>query len=247
MLRSCYSVNMRFFRDDPTQTLVHWYHCRDNVIDLPFPTVFTSRNWEEDPGANGDGLGEVYDSPRVWRDGSQVGNAQGTNFCGTEEMFSNGVDLPPVPPVPINDVGTPICCNRPSGPILSDLCGNCPTLSWSQYTIRIPAVGGPAPCFNTAGDWTVFREFGNPCQWQSVNIPLGMGTDAIMSITLHRDLVDAWVVAITVVGTGIFAALFYSNLASPDCIHNTTLNYVPFSSIPGPCTWPATLEVRMPI
>ena len=103
---------MRFY-SDPAAPLVdvQWYFVPRGTPFIGMSTPFCSRNWELDVGWDANQLGEVFGAPRIWRNGSKVGNAPGTGPpCGHAAAWLNGQVLPPAPPVPVNDLGTPLCC-----------------------------------------------------------------------------------------------------------------------------------------
>jgi hypothetical protein len=108
LLRSCYTCKMRFFRDDPRTTDVRWFFT--DRPPLPFPTIFTSRNWfgecDEPPL-----LGEIEPWNNVYTNGSPSVSVPLRGLCGSEQDFAEGRSLPPEAPVVIGDDGFPVCCN----------------------------------------------------------------------------------------------------------------------------------------
>lgn len=160
-LRSCYSTDCQWTEDGVTGTIV-WYFCENGAAALPFPTVFNSKNWDERQ-VGWSGVGEVYLADRPYRDGSVVGDAPGTGPpCGTADQWLNG--QPTVWPevTPVNELGTPICCN----PVPD--CNHCPrggTPPWIRLTATHSAGGGIA----TEGIWIL--DYIGHCTWRS-KIPI---------------------------------------------------------------------------
>lgn len=118
LLRSCYSTKMRFFRDHPEiETLVHWYFCEPDAKVFPYRTVFNSGNWWSDKTQDG-ALGEIAGAARPWRNGQPPAPYDGQDFCGSPDMFLNGVGSPPVPPIERLANGMPTCCGHDDGGLL---------------------------------------------------------------------------------------------------------------------------------
>ena len=112
IIRSCYSVDMAMYADDPSRlTRVQWYYTAATK-GLPFPTAFYSRNWEigvlpQEP------IGEVFAS-EVWHGTDPPYTIGYGGLCGSAEQWLRGAfSTDPVPPdYPATLV--PICCNQPA-------------------------------------------------------------------------------------------------------------------------------------
>lgn len=112
MLRSCYAVDMRFYRDDPTiKTRVQWYRT-ELTESMPWDSVFCSTIWDERDGEAELPLGEVF-HPRPWRGGFAPFPTGNGGICGTQDEWLNGsLSTDPLPPLYPN-TNVPTCCNPP--------------------------------------------------------------------------------------------------------------------------------------
>lgn len=92
LLRSCYSTQMRFFRDSlSTATPVRWYFLPEGSQWVGLENVFNSRNWYGGTQFWPD-LGEVEGSPRTWVDGSGAPALGGGPF-GDADQWQDGAYL----------------------------------------------------------------------------------------------------------------------------------------------------------
>jgi hypothetical protein len=156
MLRSCYSTDCQWFQDGGTGT-ISWYFVPDGTPALPVPTAFYSHNWDTDP-KGWEGVGEVVGAPRPWRNGSYLGNALASgHFCGTDQQWAEGDPSPPVLPTPLNEAGTPLCCNA------DGFCRTCPWYTPQMLTlVASGAVGFYVPM---NGQWDLV--YVGRCKWRS--------------------------------------------------------------------------------
>jgi len=110
-LRSCYSTDMQF---DEAGLIVHkvrWYWCEPGAKLFPGRNSFSSDNWS--PINNSTlGLGEVWNSPRPWSNGSlSVPPPPGDgHVCGDLSWFSEGCPSD-APPLPRSPSGLATCCS----------------------------------------------------------------------------------------------------------------------------------------
>lgn len=89
MLRSAYSVDMRFDETKPDdRKRVRWYFVQGTKEELGYSTPFASRVWEpkEFPQAQ---LGEVYGSQK-WANGKKPFVAEVGAPCGEPLVWTNG-------------------------------------------------------------------------------------------------------------------------------------------------------------
>lgn len=89
---------------------IYWYFT--DLPFLPFPTVFNSKDWCEDPW-HFHGLGEVFGAPRPYDGMLHVPGLQPGHICGTREDFEQGPAWPPTgEPLVYDEDGIPTCCRR---------------------------------------------------------------------------------------------------------------------------------------
>lgn len=91
-LRSCYRSSFRLFPDRPdVLTPGEWKFCLPGAAEIPFFHPYGSRTWDEDGSDyRSVTLGEVL--PRgSWRRGDTPEGMNGTHYCGTQEVWQNGV------------------------------------------------------------------------------------------------------------------------------------------------------------
>ncbi len=126
--RQCYTVDMRFFRDDPSAiTTVQWYFPTHNRT-LPFATAFYRRAWEKEEW-NQEPIGEIVGTER-WHGSTPPGAIGYGGPCGAIDYWQKGApDDAPIPPF-WPETNVPICCPKPD-PV-------------GQGGVAIG--GGPAPC-----------------------------------------------------------------------------------------------------
>lgn len=102
---------MRFW-DNPEAPLVDVYWYFTDLPFLPFPTIFNSRDWCEDPW-HYTGRGEVFGAPRTYNGMEEVAGLSGEHICGTQADFEDGPSWPPTgEPLEYDDDGIPKCCRR---------------------------------------------------------------------------------------------------------------------------------------
>lgn len=142
MLRSCYETDCQWFQDGSTGRIV-WYFVDNDAPALGLDTAFGSHNWDSDH-LGYEGVGEVWGAARTYRTGLPVGDAAGTNLCGTADQWLNGDPAPPLVPVPTDVYGTPACCAKLEPPFLVYDCPICPDGQWSDYTLVVDGIG-PLP------------------------------------------------------------------------------------------------------
>jgi hypothetical protein len=133
-LRSVYSTECRFFRDDPRTSTIHWYFVDEGTPNLPFGTAFTSNAWMDSPEGDQE-IGEVPGAARTWQNGLPPFPVAGDgHYCGTQEDFQMGGTVP-VPPIALNVYGGASCCPLPPEPFVFFGCQGYPNGAWSQYTL----------------------------------------------------------------------------------------------------------------
>lgn len=112
MVRSCYTVGMRFSESSGVIPC-RWFFADGGAKYLDAPTAFYSRNWE-DKASKFDTLGEQPGNRR-WSNGQRPALALGRRLCDPVELFLLG----PPPGVTLNrDVvpgPVPACCLDPLG------------------------------------------------------------------------------------------------------------------------------------
>lgn len=111
VLRSCYSVDMAFYADDPTRlTRVNWYFTDFGEV-VPYNHAFASQVYaikdEVEPT-----VGERY-SPRPWRGGESPYPVSKGGLCGTPEQWAKGSQTNDPLPLLWPDTNVPRCCNPP--------------------------------------------------------------------------------------------------------------------------------------
>jgi len=110
LLRSCYTTQARFFREDERTTEIRWFFTAPDAPFVDNSGPWDSRNWDSDPKGLGE-LGEVVGAERKWSNGTPPADFRGSAvFCGTPEQWRNGEALPPAVPVPVDQFGVPLCC-----------------------------------------------------------------------------------------------------------------------------------------
>lgn len=116
MVRTFYSVDMRFFGDDLAHVeRVTWYRAAPDALAFPYSTPFCSRTWEQDEGDTP--LGEVFASRRYYSGDPPVFPA-GRWFCGTSQQWQNGCSSgDKIPEINVR-TGLPCCCG--DGPFLPE-------------------------------------------------------------------------------------------------------------------------------
>lgn len=111
MVRRPYRTKMRVW-NDPSAPLVDVYWFITTKPFLPFPTVFSSRDWTADPWRY-NGLGEAFGHARPYDGLWNIPGLVGDHICGTPEDFLEGPAWPPVGPALEYDAdGIPTCCDR---------------------------------------------------------------------------------------------------------------------------------------
>lgn len=109
MLRSCYRTKVQFFKDSNATTDVQWFFT--DLPQIPFPTLFGSRNWDADNGEWLPTLGEVPGELRLWKNGRRPGQFPGGHVCGTADQWLNGCLLADrLHDADLEPDGVPKCC-----------------------------------------------------------------------------------------------------------------------------------------
>lgn len=111
-LRSCYETEVQFYSNDPRTATIRWYFVPEGTPYLPYPTVFSSRVWDEDH-LGWDGVGEVYGAIRTYdKGGSPPLVAQAGQLpCGSPQQWAQGQPNAPTTPVRLDANGNPLCCS----------------------------------------------------------------------------------------------------------------------------------------
>jgi microcystin-dependent protein len=165
---------------------IRWYRVTPDRPLLPYPTIFSSWNWEQE-GENTHTAcagtlfqGEQLTSDRNWNNGKvPLGYPfLGNTPCGTAEQW--GGDLLRARDLPlVNDfLGSPTCC---TGLAPGVVCSNCPSgFASSSYYLTCSTATGMWDAIN--GTWELTYR-GN-CTWAgpSISVPGAPGNVAIWSI-----------------------------------------------------------------
>lgn len=111
-MRSCYSANVAFWRDNPTElSKITWYFVDPSVGVIPYATPFSSRTWDILEGIVPE-LGERA-TPRPWSAGNPPWGGPPGAVCGSEDDWTNGaLSSDPDPPV-WPGTRVPLCCPQP--------------------------------------------------------------------------------------------------------------------------------------
>jgi hypothetical protein len=119
-LRACYATEMALYPDSDVLTPVVWYWADPKGLVLPYATPFGSRIYDieeflEPP------IGERYDSPRPWRNGSKPYPLLAGGLCGSESQWFNGPSA--MDPLPPNYPGSdwPKCCSPPPAELIGQV------------------------------------------------------------------------------------------------------------------------------
>lgn len=140
--RRPYTTKARFW-DHPDAPLVDlvWYFT--DLPFLPFPTLFNSKDWQEDPYHHL-GIGEVWDAPRNYNGRLHTPGLTGGHICGAREDFEQGPSWPPTgAPLVYDQDGIPTCCRRE--PVMMATSGARPAaiVSGPPYTSKTTAGARP--------------------------------------------------------------------------------------------------------
>lgn len=111
IMRSCYTAQMRFYRDSDDEIPVDWYFVPDDREYIRIEHSFMSRLYERTE-EKVPPLGERY-KPVPWRGGT-VPHIVGTSgFCGSKDQWQNGSLI--AEPLPDVWPGTTLskCCGKP--------------------------------------------------------------------------------------------------------------------------------------
>jgi hypothetical protein len=109
-LRSCYSTDMQFDLAGNIVGKVKWYWAAKGAKIFPYQNSFSSDNWIT-PSNSTLGLGEVWNSPRPWRNGSLLVVPPGDgHVCGDISWFTDGCPSD-APPLPRSPSGLALCCS----------------------------------------------------------------------------------------------------------------------------------------
>jgi len=160
--RACYSVDMRFFRDDPSRrTRVQWYYTA-STKSLPFAIAFYRREWERHTEPQ-EPIGEIYGTER-WHGPDPPYTIGYGGFCGTAEQW--GIGALTSDPVPAKYAGqwVPVCCPEPPpspragvgvGAIVDPCClgqNTAPLFFTWDGSPCIPGGGGSVPLMPFSGN-----------------------------------------------------------------------------------------------
>lgn len=109
LLRSCYETEVRFYSGIEDTVRIRWSFVPEGTPFIAYPNNWVSSNWDNDPKPSHD-LGELPEYGKSWASGLPIGNLPRDHACGSREQWSRGQALPPTIPVPVNDLGIPMCC-----------------------------------------------------------------------------------------------------------------------------------------
>jgi hypothetical protein len=167
IMRSCYSVDVRPFRDDLTRTCrIRYYFAQPGARPYPGFSPFSSLNWTDFPHGN-TGLGEVpgtrrYDLGAL----PPVGMATAAG-CGSTVLRTGALTTDP--PLERDAAGTPQCCR-----VASPCCPGVP-LPLTVYVTWGPRKGSTwAPL---AGHTYPLSYVGGPSgEWANMSVVIGETT-----------------------------------------------------------------------
>lgn len=109
-LRSCYSTDMQFDLAGEIVGKVKWYWAAKGAKIFPYQNSFSSDNWIT-PSNSTLGLGEVWTSPRPWRNGSLLVVPPGDgHVCGDISWFTDGCPSDAAP-LQRSPSGLALCCS----------------------------------------------------------------------------------------------------------------------------------------
>lgn len=107
LLRSCYTTEMRFWKDRPDTVPVRWFWCDEEAEIFPGHHRFASGVWAAKYGP-WEGPGEVEEAPRPFDPGVNPG-LDGHKFCGPKSSYAEGSPWPGKPLL-ANAAGLCPCC-----------------------------------------------------------------------------------------------------------------------------------------
>lgn len=239
LLRSCYSTEFRFYTDDPRTVTVDWYFVDDETPFIPYWTPFGSANWRMTDQQWDDELGEVCGAPRTWRDGSKVGDAAGTNTCGTADQWRNGQPSPPAEPVDLDEFGTPECCDKVDKPVKGRICVNCPGDAWNAYDVITFGVSDRT-CACAGANGTFRLVYFGGCVWQGeAEIVCGVPRSVPIRLTRFNSGITE-----LFFDTGGGSVATYLDTDNWDCLSELIITKHTQSG--HNCLWPFTVIIRPP-
>lgn len=111
MMRSCYQSSMRLYKDRPdVLTPGRWYFCAPGARVIPFRHSFGSMNWDGKGEDRDPEVGEVR--PRgKWCNGRADVAYDGQHYCGSADVWLNGISYADRPGLEVNEDGIPLCCH----------------------------------------------------------------------------------------------------------------------------------------
>lgn len=175
LLRTCYTQQVRFYKDTDELTTIRWYFT--DAPPLPVPTIYSSYVWDDDNGPRG-GMhrgtvfqGEQLESLPVWNNGLNppvAGNPPG-HYCGTPEQWLGELEMSEHGEA-ATDEGRPTCCG--SVPVVPLTCENSTNPTAQTYTISCAVpVSGSRPVAALGGAHQVERDSSpTPCSWTGLPV-----------------------------------------------------------------------------
>jgi len=154
VLRSCYDVDMSFYRDNPALLKrVRWSFVPDTTPTLPFAHPFTARNWDlKDP--TWPALGEQR-APRPYYNGTPPDTPARAGLCGTVDQWQNGALSTDTPPGTWPGTEVPTCCAQPGENFVGGVAVGakstvmttcCASLLPSTLHLTMTPTAGTCPC-----------------------------------------------------------------------------------------------------
>lgn len=112
-IRSAYSCQARFYKDDPTKlTTIKWYFTPILTPAVPYAHPFGQRVWDEREGEPQPQLGEVYGT-RSYYNGKPLNYFTDYGLCGRQEQWEQGCLTTDTIPPKYHGTDVPTCCGVP--------------------------------------------------------------------------------------------------------------------------------------
>lgn len=111
LLRSCYTTAFRFVAGGPAVP-GRWFFCPPGVLPISYPSVFVSRNWEDEGKLLPDdgGVGEIRHAPRRWSIGRPGANFGYQHPDGPAADYVTGPLNSTWWPIPLDPFTVPLDC-----------------------------------------------------------------------------------------------------------------------------------------